>query len=509
MSRAQVTCAQCGRVKVAAYARISDDQKGERLGVTDQIEDCWRRAEAEGWCCCTPGADTYSDNDIGALRQKHRPGYEAMREAVGAGRYGVLVARDDSRLTRNVREAVALVELVEQSRTRVELLWTAHWDLSTAAGRKRVRDAFSDAQYEAERTGERVARARLRGAERGRPSPGGPRPWGFEKDKVAHHPAEADEIRDIARRLLAGESLRSASLRYDRSPKNVRRSLLTPRVAGKRGYHANATGGKRCTQTGDCPGCTFYPATWEPILDEATWLGVCALLRARDRDGVAGARPRKHLLAGLLFCGVCGSRCQIVRPGGRHKYACWPRGCVVRTARLIEEEVRDAVLAVADVAPPSEEVDPALVTAVQALQERIDDADQMFTDGVIPQGAYVKMRTQLVERFGEAQAALDAAAQAAPEAGYWAVEDEASPDELWIYWGDEADRRRWWDEADLRQRRVLLSKYVDRIVMHPNRVKRVHEPDSIEILWREGIEHRPAAGAEGPTWEAALEEPEN
>src|SRR5207248_3193123 len=149
--------------------------------------------------------------------------------------------------------------------------------------------------------------ARLRGAKKGLPSPGS-KVWGFQRDRMTHEPEQAAQIRDIARRVLAGESLRSASLRYGKTPKDVKRVLLAPRMIGQRGYHATASGTK-CTQRADCPGCVFFDAAWEPILDPNTFEALRLALTANDRDKIGGVAAIRYLLTGFVYCGVCKGRC--------------------------------------------------------------------------------------------------------------------------------------------------------------------------------------------------------
>ena len=474
MSR--TACPQCGKPKVATYARISDDQKGERLGVTDQIEDCWARAGDEGWCVCDPEADTYVDNDIGAYRKKKRPGYEALLEGLAAGKYGVLVARDDSRLTRNVRDAHTLVELVETQKLRVVTLWTEHWDLTTAAGRKRVRDSFSDAQYEAERTGERVARARLRDARKGKPSPGS-KAWGFKTDRMTHEPAEVEAIRDVARRLLAGESLRSASLRYGKNPKDVKRALRAKRMIGVREHKGQE-----------------YPAAWEPILDVDTFEALRVLLTDPSRDQVAKVAARKYLLTGFIFCGVCGSRCHGYKVSGarnkdkiRIKYACWPRGHVTRMVYLLDGYVRDQLLARAEVSIAPAEIDPALSGAVVGYRSRLTEAKELWKSGAMTAEEYASDKADLETRLTDAEERLRVAEAVAlgPAAKTHLAPAEHGFARMFV--GEQAERYAWWEAADLRQRRVLLAKHVSRIEILPNPgAGKLFDPTAIAIYGLDG-----------------------
>lgn len=448
-------------MRAAIYARISDDDKGERLGITDQIEDCQSRAESEGWL-----SEVFSDNDIGAFRKKHRPGYEAMLDDLRSGKFDVLLARDDGRFTRNMPGFLELLAVVEEGKIQVVTLWTDRWDLSTAAGRKRVRDSASDAQYEAERTAERVARARLRGAKKGLPSPGGQRAYGFKADRITHEPKEAAAIRDIANRVLSGKSLRSASLTYELDPKNVRRLLLASRVAGIRSYKG-----------------VEYPAVWDPILDLETWKSVCAVLSVKSRDGVAGVVARKYLLTGFLWCGVCDARCFPFKraDGGAARYVCHPGGHVARVMTRLDDLVRDAVLARADLKVTPPEIDPALPAAVAGYEARLSQARELFMEGGLSKDEYATMKTDLETRLSAAVAALAAVGDA------WSAERaSAERHPSWDPTSREApfDAYYWWSKADLRERRKLIDRHIVRINVHKSGMRSRFDPASVEIIWR-------------------------
>lgn len=461
-------CADCAKPKVAAYGRISEDQKGERLGITDQIEDCWARALEQGWCTCTPGLDTYQDNDLGASKRKPRPGYIALGEAITLGRYAILVARDDSRLTRNVREAFDLVELVERQKIKVHLLWTEHWDLSTAQGRKRVRDSFSDAQYEADRTGERVSRARLRDAKLGKPYMGGPRrPWGFQDDRVTHDPVEAEEIRDAARRMLAGESFNSICQRVGRRPNMVKRALQSARLAGYREHRG-----------------VLYPAQWEPILDTDQWEAVKAVINLRkDPKKSPGGLERKHWLTGYLICGrtlpngkVCGGKvCGCTNHLGA-AYRCNTCGGSRRTAEPLERLVREQLLDRLDSSvgrtAEAADVDTALAEKIAGYRARLEQAYELFMEGVMSKEEYARAKRDLQDRQNEA---TDKLAQSSAT--------------VWIPVDPKLGKQAWWNKLDLRQQRAVLAEHLDGpIVLNPAKLGKPYDTSAAAIKWK----NRPA-----------------
>lgn len=85
------------------YARYSRDRQRE-ASIDDQVRNCTRFAEREGLAI----ADVYDDKAIsGAVLA--RPGYQAMLEAAMAGRVGVLIVDDLSRLSRDDYEMKGVI----------------------------------------------------------------------------------------------------------------------------------------------------------------------------------------------------------------------------------------------------------------------------------------------------------------------------------------------------------------------------------------------------------------
>ena len=78
----------------AIYTRISADQTGERLGVTRQLDDCLALADRLDWQI----VDRFDDNDISAFNGKHRPGFEALLDAMKTGQIDALICWHTDRL---------------------------------------------------------------------------------------------------------------------------------------------------------------------------------------------------------------------------------------------------------------------------------------------------------------------------------------------------------------------------------------------------------------------------
>ena len=89
-------------VRVGVYCRISNDPKGQRVGVERQRQDCVDLASR-----CWPGCqvELFVDNDLSAANPEvERPRWRELLLAVRAGGIDQIVAYDQSRLTRQPAE---------------------------------------------------------------------------------------------------------------------------------------------------------------------------------------------------------------------------------------------------------------------------------------------------------------------------------------------------------------------------------------------------------------------
>lgn len=188
----------------ALYARISLDRTGEGLGVQRQIDECVALCQTLGW----PEPAVYKDNDISAASGKRRPGFERLLADIESGKVDGLVAWHLDRLLRRVKDMTRLLDALEASRGVVPVAFVraGEIDLTTASGRGLAHILAAIAQIESEQKGERVAAKRRQEAHSGRAH--GPLGYGYGPDQQIV-PEEAEVIRDVAARILAGETLYS------------------------------------------------------------------------------------------------------------------------------------------------------------------------------------------------------------------------------------------------------------------------------------------------------------
>lgn len=200
-------------VHVGLYVRISNDSEGLELGVKRQEEDLRNHVQRMNPTSVT----LYRDNDRGAssLSKTPRPDYDRMLADARAGRLTHIAAYTSSRLTRRMRQNEDLIDLAGDYGTRFTYINSPTFDLNTADGRQIARTLAAADAAEAERTGERLKRAkddmRLKGKWLG-----SSRPHGYERGGMVVREDEAALIKDGIGRATAGQSLKSLAAEWQR-----------------------------------------------------------------------------------------------------------------------------------------------------------------------------------------------------------------------------------------------------------------------------------------------------
>ena len=82
----------------ALYARISSDPHGTELGVQRQLEDCRKKAEADGYAI----VGEYVDNDVSAFSGVQRPEYRRMLADFETGLIDAIIVWRIDRLYRRI-----------------------------------------------------------------------------------------------------------------------------------------------------------------------------------------------------------------------------------------------------------------------------------------------------------------------------------------------------------------------------------------------------------------------
>jgi DNA invertase Pin-like site-specific DNA recombinase len=451
-------------VKAGIYLRISQDRGGESLGVQRQEKLCRELARSRGW----EVASTYTDNDASAYNGRRRPNYEALLADVEARRIGAVLTYHPDRLYRHPKDLERFVEVVEGAGAAVATVTAGELDLATASGRMVARILGAVSRQESEHKGERVRAKAAELAAAGK-SNGGARPFGLNGDRTTICEEEAGLIREAARQLLAGGSLRAvhrdwASRGIEKAPWNIRRLLTSHRIAGIRSHH----------------GVEVAEAKWPPILDRDTWEELRSLLMNPERDQRKEPPRRKYLLTGgLTRCGRCGAGL-VGRPTrGVRRYMCArDHGGCNRTfivAEPLEDLIREAVI-VAVTGPAFDKARdrvnrsaPKLGAELTAAEHRLDQLAESYAAGQIGLEPYRRATTRLEARISELRAQV-----AADLDGVVARKLPSGEKALLA----------WWDQADVTQRADVVRLVIEAVTIGPGSPGSAFDPGRVGLVWR-------------------------
>jgi DNA invertase Pin-like site-specific DNA recombinase len=392
-----------------------------------------------------------------------------------------LVVYKFDRLGRSLTDLVAVIEGLVERGVIVKSI-TEGLDLSTAGGRFAFHVLASAAEFERELVRERTTSGLRTRIEAGQVVTG-PRLYGFAADGVTHVEHEAVIIREVTRRVLAGESIHGIvdDLNARGIPTatgrgwqryGLRELLRNPRLAGLHSYKGKVLG----------------PGSWEPIItvEERDEL-LTRLPRFKGR-GVGGGPPVRYAYSGILTCGVCnvGRIVGNSRGAGRIYYGCGNPKCHRTTisATLLERDLNIAVL--------PKLLDPAFVERVAnaaggdaSLSTRLAEDRQLlvrlarqFGEGKFSEDEWLAMREPIERRAREAeeqqanqpnQALITALLSFQQQYGHLTIDELEKLEDA----GDQIDSPMTrWLSWPAEQRRQVLRLIVDRGVLKPATGKR-------------------------------------
>ena len=301
--------------------------------------------------------------------------------------------------------------------------------------------------------------------------------------------AERELIREAARRILAGDSLRGICLDWNEagyaSPRGarwttqtLRRMLLSPRLAGLREHHGK-----------------LYQGNFPAILDPETWQAVRAILTDPARMTTAVGGAARHLLTGIIFCGVCGAKLRTTRYGkDRVVYYRCPsrsdggRNCVARKASDVDGLILRAVFRAVEegnawdqaaAERPADDPTRPHYEALARLTAELDTLDAMVAEAELAERLGGKPRPSaatLRRKVAEREVERDHHQQAVNRLQHNRVVGQV-PRNL----------RDVWHELSLDRRRAILAAIIEWIKIHPQGQGRDFDPDAIEMKprgWR-------------------------
>jgi DNA invertase Pin-like site-specific DNA recombinase len=473
------------------YARISEDEVGLEKGVTSQLRNSRDLSVRRGGHI----AGEFSDNDISALKGAPRPDFDRLMAAVAApnptGIQRRIVCVHTSRLWRNRVERAQGIDSLGKLGIIILCVNGPELDLRTASGRMVAGMLGETDTGESETKAERVYDAAKERAEEGRANGAVLYGWSriYEYDRRGkvigfrdeENHVEADIVREIVDRLLAGRSLAAVTEDLNRrgipapgtghgrkrrakgqaddgsrwGKTSVKKLAIRPANIGLRLYHRGR------------PDEALIPAAWPKIVDPDKHDRIVALLtdpkRVTERPG-----SRQHLLTwGVGECGVCEAHLRVAMKGnarhGRKQqlYVCEAKGCVGRNMEAVNRYVDHQMIALMqrpdaiDLLSGSSTKAGEALTRVKTLRARLDQAAQNYADEVIDDAQLRIITGRLKPQLQQAEAEAKA--------------HRPSPhlELVMATVGGQAEQR--WKALDINQRRAVMQAFGVRVVILPTR----------------------------------------
>lgn len=397
VSRVGAESARSSRATGADYLRV------EGRSVDEQIAECERHAKAERWKV----VGTFRDDGVSASRYargKSREDWPKVMELITTRQVDYLSVWEISRATRDLTVWTALVSSCQASNVKI-----------VSGGRISDPNDPDDgfmlnltallSDRESAMTSKRIRRTVAARAAEGRPH--GRLPWGYRREydrktgallRQVPDERQAPVIRDMARRVLAGEALYSVAQSYKGrwTPGQVRRVLVSPTYAGLRVHQGKVEG----------------DADWEPIITPADHHRLVEKLTDPRRKTWTDGSV-KHLLTNIAKCGVCGGQCRRVKNRNTPSYMCMAGFCVARSQATLDDYVIGLVcdrLAQPDVvehmrAVNSEGDDVAQQAAEEqrALEHRLKLLRDEYVNGKVTLASFTAIEPQLTAKIEDAK----------------------------------------------------------------------------------------------------------
>lgn len=342
-----------------------------------------RDAVGERW----EEAAVYELRAVSGKDSVRSPEFARLFDDIRAGRVNTIVCTALSRICRNLRDFLDLLEVLEEHGVEFCSL-KEQFDTTTTHGRLLMTILMALAEFEREQTAERTSDAMQARSERGLWNGG--QIFGFDVDPdrkgyLLPNEAEAMGVNFAIDTYLEVASIAETAARLNRA------GYRTKAYTSRRGRHHPgrefsfttvqhmlknvAYIGKKKVATAE--GLQLVESVWPAIVEIETFERVQAVLAANARSNHGGTKRARHvyvLSAGLLHCGRCGTamegRSGTGRGGRRYfYYACRGAGCPMR---VVADEVEGAVLGrVRELAADGGVVERLVAATNQRLQRRL------------------------------------------------------------------------------------------------------------------------------------------
>ena len=397
----------------------------------------------------------------------------------GRRRDGVIVWHPD-RLHRNPKELEEFIDLIQASAgANITPVTGGDYDLSTPHRMFWARMLGAVARHESEDKSRRITRKAKELAQQGKRNGGGTRAYGYNAEHTEIVPQEAAIVKEAAKRILAGDSLRSVCTDLNEravptvtgrtwSTTVLRNMLMSARLSGQREHKG------QIVSKGD----------WPAILTPTQTSRLRSLFSDPDRR--TNRTPRSYPLTGLVRCEQCGAK-MVARPrdDGSRRYVCATGpgnvGCgkTFQLAEPLEQLIKEAILYRLDspdlshalAVKASDDLGSAeLELELDADRHRLDELAEMYGLKEMTAREWMSAKAPIQQRISENERRLGAVTGTSALDGY-------------VGHGDAL--RRQWDALSPSRQRAIVSALLESIVIGPAvRGRNVFDPTRVTPNWR-------------------------
>ncbi|MGF6356130.1 site-specific DNA recombinase [Paenibacillus sp. 4624] len=312
-------------MNVAAYIRVSTDEQADKgNSLTEQMERLKAYCVSMGW-----NEPKFYIDDGYSAKDLRRPAIKKMLNDVTQGKIQVVLTTKIDRFCRNMLDLLSTVDLLSKHDCSY-ISSTERFDTSTAHGRMTLNLLGTFAEFERDRTSERVKDNMLSIAKNSDRAISGPC-FGYDivDKKYAINEEEAkivkymfdlalngDGPRMIAKKLNDRGITTKRNKQWDQT--NVKRLIKNRKLTGTLEYNKRETSGVKTTFRDESEWIikeNNHPA----IISEEIFDKVKEILYSRARSS-KHADSETYLLTGIVKCGHCGRNMKGNTARNKNKY---------------------------------------------------------------------------------------------------------------------------------------------------------------------------------------------
>jgi DNA invertase Pin-like site-specific DNA recombinase len=306
------------------YCRVPHADDADQTPVDTQENLC--RQRAANLSVSVSARSVYLDTHRSAWkRDGNRAGWSALQSAVKIREFASLVLyRPGSLFRYRPQDGIELLEMCDEHGVRLHGLGD-EWDLGDPGQRHALLERAIRARQAAESASHVASSQHRRASRSGQPHGGGRRAYGYSEGMRGLIPAEAEIVREVFSRYLAGEALRAIAgdLNVRGVPTatggawstgGIARLIDAPRYAGLRVFRGQIA----LNSDGD-----YQHGAWERCVSVEDWERAHEL-RTACSPSTSDDSPTRHqyALTGLIVCDDCGGNMVGTIVGSYRMYAC-------------------------------------------------------------------------------------------------------------------------------------------------------------------------------------------